>query len=309
MKKNKSLRESFGEAITKLGNYNKKIILLDADLSGGTGAHHFKKKYKNQFIQCGIAEQNMINMSAGLASLGFVPVSTTFAAFALRALEQIRLSVSYSNLNVKIVASHGGIDAGPDGSSAQCLEDLSCFRCLPNFVVICPSDSNEMYQATKAMLKYKGPVYMRTGRSNIEDFYEKKYKFKIGKGYVLNQGRKVSIFATGIQTSIALKAVKILKNRGINPNLISMPTIKPIDKKIIIRFAKKSKYFVSFEDHNTIGGLGTAISEVIADGNFVKLIKLGMKDKKGRSGDADELRKKFKIDHDHLIKIVSKIYN
>ena len=302
-----SLREAFGESITKLANNNKKIIVLDSDLAGGTGVHHFRKKHFKQFIQCGIAEQNMISVSAGIASLGFISVATTFATFALRAFEQARLSISYSNLNVKIIASHGGIDSGPDGSSVQCIEDLACFRSLPNFVVLCPSDPNEMYQATKAILLHDGPVYMRTGRSPIENFYKKNYKFKIGKGHVINQGKEITIFATGIQTSIALKAIKILKNKGINPTLISMPTIKPIDKKIIIKYAKKSKYFISFEDHSIIGGLGSAISEVIAEGNFVKLYKLGIKDEIGRSGGADQLRKKFKLDHMHLVKIVLKL--
>ena len=306
-KKQGSLREAFGESITKLANNNKKIILLDADIAGGTGAHHFRKKHFKQFIQCGIAEQNMISVSAGIASLGFIPIATTFAVFALRAFEQARLSVSYSNLNVKIVASNGGIDTGPDGASAQCIEDLACFRSLPNFVVLCPSDSNEMYQATKAILKHKGPVYMRTGRSNINNFYNKNYKFKIGKGHVLNEGKEICIFSTGIQTSIAFKAVKTLKMKGVNTTLISMPTIKPIDKKIIIKYSKKNKYFISFEDHSIIGGLGAAISEVIAEGNFVKLIKLGINDEIGRSGEANELRKKFKLDQAHLIKTVLKL--
>ena len=300
-KKQGSLREAFGESITKLTYKNKKIILLDADIAGGTGAHHFRKKHINQFIQCGIAEQNMISVASGIASLGYIPVATTFAVFALRAFEQARLSASYSNLNVKIVASHGGIDVGPDGASAQCIEDLACFRSLPNFVVLCPSDANEMYQATKAILNHKGPVYMRTGRSNINNFYKKNYKFKIGKGHVLNEGKNICIFSTGIQTSIAVNAVNKLKKMGINPTLISMPTIKPIDKKLIIKYSKKNKYFISFEDHNIIGGLGTAISEVISEGNFIKLIKIGIKDTIGRSGEADQLRKKFKLDDKHLI--------
>ena len=163
-----SLREAFGMAITKIAKTNKKIVILDADLAGGTGCHHFLKKYPKRFFQCGIAEQNMISVSAGMSSLGLTPFATTFAVFALRAFEQARLSISYSNLNVKIVASHGGLDTGPDGASAQCIEDLACFRSLPNFIVISPCDSNEMFQAVKTISKYRGPVYMRTGRSTLK---------------------------------------------------------------------------------------------------------------------------------------------
>ena len=189
---------------------NKKIVILRADLAGGTGCYHFKK-YPKRFFQCGITEANMISVSAGMASLGLVPFATTFAVFALRAFEQARLSISYANLNVKIVASHGGLDTGPDGASAQCIEDLACFRSLPNFVVLSPCDSNEMFQAVKTIAKHKGPVYMRTGRSNVENITKPARKFVIGGGLVLNKGKKVCIISTGMQTSIAFKAIKKLK--------------------------------------------------------------------------------------------------
>ncbi len=305
-KTNNSLREAFGKSITYLAKNNKKIIVLDADLAGGTGCHHFLKKYPNRFLQCGIAEQNMFSLAAGISSMGFIPIATTFAVFALRAFEQARLSISYSNLNVKIVASHGGLDVGPDGASAQCIEDLACFRSLPNFVVLSPSDENEMFQATKEMIKHKGPVYMRTGRSNIGSIYKNNYKFKIGKAHILNHGKNVCIFSTGMQTPIAYEALLDLKKKGVNPTLVSVPTIKPLDTKLIKRLAKKNKYFISFEDHNVIGGLGSAISDVISQGNFVKLTKIGIKDEIGRSGEAMELKKKYKIDKSFLIKEVLK---
>jgi transketolase len=304
-----SLREAFGISLTKISVKNKKILVLDADLKGGTGTHHFEKKYPNQFIQCGIAEQNMFSMASGIASLGFIPFATTFAVFTLRAFEQIRLQISYENANVKIVSSHGGLDVGPDGKSAQCLEDFACFRSLPNFTIISPCDANEMFQATKEIIKLKGPVYMRTGRSPITNIYKKNYKFKIGKGHILNKGKKICVISTGIQTSIAFNAIKILKNKGFNPTLISMPTIKPLDKNLIIKQIKNHKYLVSFEDHNIIGGLGSAISEVISDGNFIKLIRMGMMDIPGQSGEASELKKKFQIDENALIKKVIKLFN
>ena len=249
-----SLREAFGVSITKVAKTNKKIVLLDGDLAGGTGAHHFLKKYPERFVQCGIAEQNMISVSAGMASIGLIPFATTFAVFALRAFEQARLSISYTNLNVKIVASHGGLDTGPDGASAQCIEDLACFRSLPNFTVLCPCDSNEMFQAVKAISKHNGPVYMRTGRSNVSNITDPNRKFLIGKGLLLNKGTEVCVISTGMQTSIANKAVNYLKTQGINTTLIHMPCIKPIDKNLIIKNAKKHRIMITFEDHKSYLG-------------------------------------------------------
>ncbi len=304
-----SLREAFGISLTKISKKNKKILVLDADLKGGTGTHHFEKKYPNQFVQCGIAEQNMFSMAAGISSLGLIPFATTFAVFALRAFEQIRHQISYDNANVKIVVSHGGLDVGPDGLSAQSFEDFACFRSLPNFTVISPCDANEMFQATKEIIKLKGPVYMRTGRSPIYNIYKKNYKFKIGKGHVLNKGKKICIISTGMQTPIAFNAIKILKKKGFNPTLISMPTIKPLDNNLIIKQIKNHNFFISFEDHNIIGGLGSAISEVISDGYYIKLIRMGMMDERGRSGEASDLKKKFKIDEDALIKKVIELFN
>lgn len=307
-KSSNSLREAFGQSITKIAKTNKKIVVLDADLAGGTGCHHFLKKHPKRFFQFGIAEQNMISAAAGMSSLGLVPFATTFAVFALRAYEQARLSISYTNLNVKIIASHGGLDAGPDGASAQCIEDLACFRTLPNFVVLSPCDSNEMFQAVKVISKYKGPVYMRTGRSSIRNITNPKKKFVIGKGVVLNKGTKVCVISTGIQTSVAFNALKYLKKQGINPTLIHMPTIKPIDKKILIKNANTHKIIITFEDHNIIGGLGSAISEILSENKPTKIVRMGIKDEIGRSGEANQLLKKYNIDEKALIKKIIKFY-
>ena len=303
-----SLREAFGMAITKIAKTNKKIVILDADLAGGTGCHHFLKKYPKRFFQCGIAEQNMISVSAGMSSLGLTPFATTFAVFALRAFEQARLSISYSNLNVKIVASHGGLDTGPDGASAQCIEDLACFRSLPNFIVISPCDSNEMFQAVKTISKYRGPVYMRTGRSNVENITKANKKFVIGKGLLLQRGKKVCIVSTGMQTSVAFNSLKNLKNKKIFPTLIHMSSIKPIDKNLLVKEAKKHKVIITFEDHNVLGGLGSAVSEVLSEKEPTKIIRMGIKDEIGRSGEAKDLLKKYNIDQKALMKQVIKVY-
>lgn len=302
-----SLRDSFGKSITKIAKNNKNIVVLDADLASGTGTHYFKKKYSKRFFQFGIAEQNMASVSAGISSLGLIPFVTTFAVFALRAFEQIRLSVSYANLNVKIVASHGGLDAGPDGSSAQCIEDFSCFRSLPNFVVLSPCDSNEMFQAVKTITKYKGPVYMRTGRSIVKNLTNPKKKFVIGKGLVLNKGKQICIISTGMQTSIALKAVKYLIQMKINPTLIHMPSIKPIDSNLIVNQSKKHNAIITFEDHNIYGGLGSAVCEVTSERCPIKVIRMGINDKKGTSGEVKKLLKKYGIDESGLIKKVLKL--
>ena len=303
-----SLREAFGKSITKIAKNNKKIVVLDADLAGGTGCHHFLKKYPKRFFQCGIAEQNMFSVSAGMSSLGLIPFTTTFAVFALRAFEQARLSISYSNLNVKIVASHGGLDTGPDGASAQCIEDIACFRSLPNFTVLSPCDSNEMFQAVKTISKHKGPVYMRTGRSNVENITKSNKKFIIGKGLVLNRGRKICVISTGMQSSVAYKAIKSLKLSRINPTLIHMPTIKPIDKNLLLKEARNHKILITFEDHNILGGLGSAISEVLSEALPTKIIRMGIKDIIGKSGEAKDLLKEYKIDEKALIKQIKKNY-
>ena len=303
-----SLRESFGIHLTKIAKKNKKIILLDADIAGGTGAHHFRDNIKERFIQCGIAEQNMVSMSAGLAKIGFIPFVTTFAVFLMRCIEQVRLSISYGKSNVKLIASHPGLDVGPDGASAQCLEDLACFRSLPNMTVISPCDDEEMKQALKKILRFNGPVYMRTGRSPVPNIMDKKVKFEIGKGQLIKKGKNITIISCGIMTNRALKAAYILSQKKIEINVINMSTIKPIDKKMIIRFGKSSKYIITAEDHNIIGGLGSAVSEILSSENLnTKQIFIGVKDKFGESGEPEELAKKYKLSTSYIVNLILKL--
>jgi len=308
-KQSNSLREAFGIHLTKLSKKNKKIIVLDADIAGGTGAHHFRAKYKNRFVQCGIAEQNMVSMSAALASVGFIPFVTTFAVFLLRAIEQVRLSIAYGKVNVKLIASHPGLDVGPDGASAQCLEDLACFRAIPNMVVLSPCDEIEMEKMLKAIIKYNGPIYLRTGRSPAPIILNKKIKFQIGKAQILrfNKNSKITIISCGIMTSRAIKAFEILKKQRIKINVINMSSIKPIDEKTIIKFSKKSKLIITAEDHNIIGGLGSAVAEVITKYKLkTKQSFVGVKDIFGESGEPPELAKKYQIDEDSIVKIIKK---
>lgn len=290
-----SLRESFGKALVNLAQDYPNFVVLDADVAGGTGTHHFRKSNSNRFFQFGIAEQNMMAAAAGMATAGLIPIVTTFAVFCIRAIEQARLSIAYSGKNVKIVASHPGLDVGPDGGSAQSLEDLSYFRNMPGMVVISPADSLEITQATEEILKYIGPVYMRTGRSVSRKCLPDSYKFKIGKGVILKDGTDLSIIACGVQVSRALEAAKILEDKGLNARVVNMSTIKPIDKDLIIKCAKETKFIITTEDHNIIGGLGSAVSEVLSQNFPTPMAFNGIKDVFGESGEPNELVEKFEI--------------
>ena len=281
-----SLRESFGKELTYLASKYENVVVLDADIAGGTGVHHFRKAFPDRFIQCGIAEQNMMAMAGGLAATGLIPIVTTFSVFMLRAIEQARLSIAYANMNVKIVASHPGLDVGPDGGSAQCLEDLACYRSIPNMVVISPCDPIEMEQATEAILDYVGPVYMRTGRSDTKKILNDEYKFEIGKGRVIQDGVDVTIVACGVEVSRALEAAEILKETG-------MSTIKPIDSELLEKCAVETGAFVTAEDHNVIGGLGGAVAESLAKSQPSPIEFIGAQDVFGESGEPDELAEKY----------------
>ncbi len=305
-KSHSTLRNQFGLSITRLAKKNKKIVVLDADVAGGTGLHHFRQSFPDRFFQCGIAEQNMISMAGGLASLGFIPIVTTFSVFMLRGLEQARLSIAYNNVNVKLIASHPGLDVGPDGGSAQCLEDLAIFRSLPNLKVISPADPNEMNSAVNEIIKYKGPVYMRTGRSEIQTIFHKNYKFKIGKGKIIKGGNDLSIIACGVMVERALLASKYLEKEGIKARVVNMSTIKPIDKDLIIKCARETKKFIIAEDHNKFGGLGSAVSEVTSEFSPIPIKYVCVKDKFGMSGEPKELAKKFNIDYKTIFKIAKK---
>ena len=302
-----SLRESFGKELTKLSAKYKNVVVLDADIAGGTGVHHFRSRYPDRFIQCGIAEQNMMAMAGGLAATGLIPIVTTFAVFMLRAIEQARLSIAYANMNVKIVASHPGLDVGPDGASAQCLEDLACFRSIPNMVVLTPCDPEEMAQSVEAMLNYNGPVYMRTGRSQTKRILSKSHNFKIGKATTLLEGTDATIVACGVQVVRALAAADELKNEGIFVKVINMSTIKPIDKEAIIESAKKTGAMVTSEDHSVIGGLGGAVAEVLAKSFPIPIEFVGTNDVFGESGEPEELSEKYGLSSISIINAVKRV--
>ena len=302
-----SLREACGKELAKLAPNYPNVVVLEADIAGGTGKHHFRKAFPDRFIQCGIAEQNMMAMAGGLAATGLIPVVTTFAIFMLRAIEQARLSIAYANMNVKIVASHPGLDVGPDGASAQCLEDLACYRSIPNMVVLSPCDPLEVEQATKAILDYEGPVYMRTGRSDAKRILNEDYQFEIGKGKILKDGSDVTIMGCGVTTERSLRAAKQLEKNGISARVVNMPTIKPIDVELIIKCAEETKGIVTAEDHNIFGGLGSAVAEVLVKYNPVPMEFVGVKDSFGESGEPDELAEKYGIDNKAIIKSVHRL--
>lgn len=297
-----SLRESFGKELTKLSQEYLDVVVLDADIAGGTGVHHFRDKYPDRFIQCGIAEQNMMAMAGGLAATGLIPIVTTFAVFMLRAIEQARLSIAYANMNVKIVASHPGLDVGPDGASAQCLEDLSCFRSIPNMVVISPCDPIEMAQATRAILEYKGPVYMRTGRSDTKKILDNSYNFEIGKGVILKDGTDLTIVACGVEVARSIEAAELLAKEGVSARVVNMSSIKPIDSDLLEICSKETGAFVTAEDHSIIGGLGGAVAESLAKSIPSPIEFVGTNDVFGESGEPDELADKYKLTSKHIVK-------
>lgn len=295
-------RESFGRALEELGMENKKVVVLDADLYNSTKTEYFKEKYPDRFINVGIAEADMIGTAAGLATCGKIPYASTFAAFATgRVYDQIRTSIAYPNLNVKICATHAGVTVGEDGATHQMLEDINLMRGLPNMVVMSTSDDIETKWAVKEITKYKGPVYLRLSRYKVPNIYDEKTKFEIGKGIQIGNGTDATIFATGVTVSEAIEAQKILKDKGIDVRVVDIHTIKPIDKDLIIKCAKETKKLISVEDHSVIGGLGTAISEVLTDNYPKKLVRMGIDDTFGRSGRAEDLMKYYGIDKNAIV--------
>lgn len=299
-------RESFGRALEELGMENKKVVVLDADLYNSTKTEYFKEKYPDRFINVGIAEADMIGTSAGLATCGKIPYASTFAAFATgRVYDQIRTSIAYPKLNVKICATHAGVTVGEDGATHQMLEDINLMRGLPNMVVMSTSDDIETKWAVKEIAKYNGPVYLRLSRYKVPSIYNEKAKFEIGKGIQIGNGTDATIFATGVTVSEAIEAQKILKEQGIDVRVVDIHTIKPIDKDLIIKCAKETKKLISVEDHSIIGGLGSAISEVLTDNYPKKLVRMGIDDTFGRSGRAEDLIKYYGIDKNAIVEELS----
>lgn len=304
----KATRESFGEAITALAETNPDIVVLDADLAEATKTGIFKKRFPERFIDCGIAECNMVGIAAGLATCGKIPFAASFAMFSAgRAFEQVRNSVGYPHLNVKIVGSHAGISVGEDGATHQCCEDIALMRTIPNMVVLNPADHYEMIEAVKAAAEHDGPVYIRLGRLATESVNNNDdYKFEIGKGITLKDGNDVAIIATGLMVGEALKAAKILEAEGINARVIDMHTIKPLDEELVLKAAKETGRIVTVEEHNIIGGLGEAVAAYLSENCPTPVTRVGVKDVFGHSGPAVDLLKEFGLDSDGIVSAVKK---
>lgn len=303
----KASRQSYGEALAELGRENLDVVVLDADLSSATKTSIFAKEFPDRFFDMGIAEQNMVSTAAGMATCGKIPYLSTFAMFAAgRAYDQIRNSVCYPNLNVKICATHSGITVGEDGATHQMIEDISLMRTIPNMTVISTSDDMQTKWAVKQISKIQGPVYLRLARLETANIYDDCQSFEIGKAVQIGEGIDGTVFATGVTVQEAIIAQQELRKVGIDIRVVDIHTIKPIDKDIIIKCARETKKLVSIEDHNIIGGLGSAISEVLSEECPTKLIRLGIKDTFGKSGKAEELMKFFEITSEDIIKLFFK---
>lgn len=299
-------RDAYGDTLAELGRLNKDIVVLDADLSKSTKTEVFAKEFPERFFNTGIAEQNMAGIAAGLAAAGKIPFISTFAIFATgRAFEQIRNTIAYPRLNVKIAATHAGITVGPDGASHQSVEDIALMRAIPGMTIINPADATETRFAVKAAVDIDGPVYIRLGRHKVPViFQEGDYVFKPGKGVVLREGNDATIISTGIMTAIALEAADILKNRGIYVNVVNIHTIKPIDEELIIQLAEETGAVITAEEHSIIGGLGSAVAEVLAESRPTLMKRIGLKDVFGQSGEPDELLRFYSLTPDSIASAV-----
>ena len=294
-------RESYGETLVELGAEHEEIVVLDADLAAATKTGLFQAAYPERFINCGIAESNMIGVAAGLAAAGKVPFASSFAMFAAgRAYEQVRNSVGYPHLNVKIGATHAGISVGEDGATHQCCEDIALMRTIPGMTVIVPSDDIEAKAAVKAAAAMEGPVYMRFGRLAVPVINDEDYKFEIGKGNVLKEGTDVAIIANGLCVAESLEAAKKLEAEGINAQVINMATVKPLDTELVLKAAKETGKVVTVEEHSVIGGLGSAVCDVLSEQLPTPVLKIGVNDVFGHSGPAVELIKEFGLDGDSI---------
>ena len=297
-------RESYGNALAELGDKYENLFVLDADLAAATKTGIFKKKFPERHFDCGIAESNMMGVAAGLAATGKIPFASTFAMFASgRAFEQVRNSIGYPHLNVKIGATHAGISVGEDGATHQCNEDIALMRTIPGMVIINPADDVEARAAVEAAINYVGPVYMRFGRLAVPVFNDPAtYKFELGKGIKLSDGDDIAIIATGLMVNEAIEAEKTLRANGINATVINIHTIKPIDEDLIVEAAKKTGLVLTVEEHSVIGGLGSAVADVLSTKCPTKLIKIGVNDVFGHSGPAVELLKQFGLSADNIVK-------
>ena len=295
-------RESYGNALAELGKEHDDFVVLDADLSGATKTGIFKKAFPERHINCGIAEGNMMSVAAGIATTGKVAFASSFAMFAAgRAFEQVRNSIGYPHLNVKIGATHAGISVGEDGATHQCNEDIALMRTIPGMVVINPADDVEARAAVKAAYEHEGPVYLRFGRLAVPVINDKEdYKFEIGKGIVLREGKDVTLIATGLEVAETIEAAEMLAADGIDAKVINIHTIKPIDEELIVAAAKETGKIVTIEEHSVIGGLGSAVCDVLAEKAPTKVMKIGVNDTFGESGPALALIKKYGLDAESI---------
>ncbi len=301
-------RDAYGDALVSLGKKRNDVVVLDADLSGSTKTSKFAKAFPERFFNIGIAEQDMMGTAAGLAIGGKLPFVSTFAVFATgRAWEQVRQSICYPNLNVKIVASHAGVTVGEDGGSHQSVEDIAVMRVIPHMTVIVPADSVETLQAIEAMAEHQGPCYVRTGRNKVPVIFGPDYAFKIGKAHVFNEGKDAAIIATGIMVAEALKARDLLKTDGIDAGVINMSTIKPIDIQAVLAAAKRCGAIVSAEEHSIIGGLGGAVAEALSEFAPVPMVRIGIKDAFGTSGDQEGLLRHYGLSAGDIVAAVKEV--
>lgn len=304
-------RESYGNALAELGGMYPELVVLDADLAGATKTSVFKKAYPDRHIDCGIAECNMMSVAAGLSTVGKIPVASTFAIFAAgRAYEQVRNAIGYPHLNVKIGATHAGISVGEDGATHQCNEDIALMRSIPGMTVVCPADDVETKAAVKAAIEYEGPVYLRLGRLAVPVFNdERTYKFELGKGIILREGSDITIVATGLEVSEVLETAIMLEKDGIQAEVINIHTIKPLDEEVIIASAKKTRKVVTVEEHSVIGGLGSAVNDLLGRRLSTQTMAIGMQDVYGESGTARELLEKYGLDARGIYKKIKEFYH
>lgn len=308
IKEKKATREGYGKAIVELGREHDDVVVLDADLAGATKSAMFQKAFPDRFIDCGIAEGNMMDVAAGLSTMGFVPFASTFAMFATgRAYDMIRNSIAYPKLNVKVFASHGGISVGEDGASHQMNEDFALMRAIPNMVVLCPADVTEAEKMTKAAYEYNGPVYMRTCRAATPVFHEEDYDFQIGKAEVLHEGNDAAIIATGIMVPEAVLAAEALEEKGVHVRVLNMGTIKPLDEEAVLAAARETGKILTVEEHSVIGGLGDAVCGLVSEKCPVPVKRLGINDVFGHSGPAMDLLHEYGLDADNIVKMTEEL--
>ncbi len=301
----KSTRQAYGEALAKLGKENENVVVLEADLSKSTMTAYFKKEFPERHINVGIAEADLIGTAAGFATTGKIPFASTFAVFAAgRAYDQIRNSVAYPKLNVKICPTHAGVSLGEDGGSHQSVEDLALMRAIPGMVVLSPADAVETEKMIFAAAEYEGPVYVRLGRLNVPVLFDDNYKFEIGKAVTLTEGNDVAILATGLMVYEATEAAKQLAEQGIKARVVNVSTIKPLDEETVLKAAKECKFIVTSEEHSVIGGLGSAVSEFLSENHPTKVIKHGIQDVFGQSADGDTMLNNYKLRAKDIVEVV-----